>query len=190
MSADDISKIVETELTKLSSPEIADAIRPLLVPPKHHLRLFEYSPTHERFECWTILEHPPSDTGIAFSNFGFGPKLPWGLIGLSPGHDHYGMDSGWFTSLEDAFCDTWASDNLRIWNLIEEHADGKINVLASRLTGSEAMARLAPLQLQLPDKPDAKPFLEAFFAWPKYRTITEKDLRAERDSSTNRVAMP
>jgi len=52
--------------------------------------------------CWTVLEHQPSGTGIAYCEEGFGPDFPWGLVFLSGPHMSMGMDSAWFASLEDA----------------------------------------------------------------------------------------
>jgi hypothetical protein len=57
-----------------------------------------------------VLEHPPSNTGIAYSPQGFGPSDPWGLVSLSGDHMGIGMDSGWFPTLESAMRDSMAWD--------------------------------------------------------------------------------
>ena len=62
------------------------------------------------YVCWTILEHRPSGTGVAYREEGFGPEFPWGLVFLSGPHMNMGMDSAWFASLEDAVRESRAWD--------------------------------------------------------------------------------
>ncbi|CAG0933531.1 hypothetical protein TFLX_03094 [Thermoflexales bacterium] len=62
----------------------------------------------QTYPCWIVLEHKESNTGIAYCDYGFGPKDPWGLVFLSG--DSMGMDSGWFSSLEDAFRESMARE--------------------------------------------------------------------------------
>lgn len=73
-------------------------------------RRFDYGAPDQQFICWTVLEHPASNTGIAFSGQGFGPSYPWGLVFLSGPHMNIGMDCGWFVSLEEAFRESIARD--------------------------------------------------------------------------------
>jgi hypothetical protein len=54
-----------------------------------------YGPPGQKYTCWTVLEHRPSNTGIAYCEEGFGPSFPWGLIFLSGPHMNIGMDAGW-----------------------------------------------------------------------------------------------
>jgi hypothetical protein len=49
-----------------------------------------------------VLEHTESNTGIAYSEGGFGPHDPWGLVSLSGDHMGVGMDASWYTTLESA----------------------------------------------------------------------------------------
>ena len=65
-------------------------------------KLFDY----RFYENW-------ANTGIAYCPEGFGPRDPWGLVFLSGEHMSMGMDSGWFTSLEDAFRESsaWEGEN-------------------------------------------------------------------------------
>ena len=73
-------------------------------------RDWDYGNSGERFVCWTVLEHPDSNTGIAYCAQGFGPKHPWGLVFLSGPYMSIGMDSGWYASLEDAMRESMAWD--------------------------------------------------------------------------------
>src|SRR5260370_40435213 len=67
------------------------------------------------FVDWTVLQHHPSNTGIAYCLQGFGPSYPWGLVSLSGSHMNIGVDSCWFASLEDALRNSmaWDGPNLR-----------------------------------------------------------------------------
>jgi len=110
MNATDISELVERELLGITEPELVRRIRELLVHPYPVERVWDYGTSYEAFTCWTVLEHRPSNTGIAFCADGFGPSDPWGLVFLSGPLMSIGMDSAWFTSLEDAIRESAAWD--------------------------------------------------------------------------------
>jgi hypothetical protein len=101
---------VDLELQRIKDAKLAHRIRELLVPPYPIERAWDYGSPGEHFTCWTVLEHRPSNTGIAFCNEGFGPSYPWGLVFLDGPHTGIGMDSGWFASLEEAMRDSAAWD--------------------------------------------------------------------------------
>jgi hypothetical protein len=98
----DISSRVEQELKQISDGKLVNRIRELLATPYPVERAWDYGSRGEHFVCWTVLEHHPSNTGIAYCLQGFGPSYPWGLVSLSGSHMNIGMDSPWFASLEDA----------------------------------------------------------------------------------------
>lgn len=75
-------------------------------------RGWDYGKISERFICWTVLEHPPSNTAIAYCEQGFGPSNPWGLVFLTGEQMGIGMDSGWFSTLESAMRDSMAWDGV------------------------------------------------------------------------------
>lgn len=85
-------------------------IRELKVSPYPVSRAWDYGTVGQQFICWTVLEHPASNTGIAFCPEGFGPSYPWGLVFLTGPHTSIGMDSGWFLSLEGAIRGSMAWD--------------------------------------------------------------------------------
>ena len=105
---DEVSALVNREVAMTSDERLAEQIQWLLVDPYVVDRDWDYGKPGEQFPCWTVLEHYPSNTGIAYCESGFGPKCPWGLVSLSGPHMSIGMDSGWFSSLESAFKDSWA----------------------------------------------------------------------------------
>lgn len=105
-----ISALVEREILKISDPALVNKIRGLLVTPYPVERAWNYGKPDTWFTCWTVLEHRPSNTGIAFCSQGFGPSYPWGLVNLSGEQMSIGMDSGWYASLEDAMRESMAWD--------------------------------------------------------------------------------
>ena len=105
----DIERFVRDELDQMPGP-VAAAVQPLLVEPRMEERDWDYGPAGQRYPCWLVLEHPLSNTGIAYCDQGFGPGAPWGLLFLKGDHLSMGMDAGWYSSLEDAFRESMASD--------------------------------------------------------------------------------
>lgn len=93
---------VERELRAIRDPALLDVIRKHLVEPCPVEREWDYGAAGQTYVCWTILEHRPSNTAIAFCDQGFGPGDPWGLVSLTGPNMSIGMDAEWFTSLEDA----------------------------------------------------------------------------------------
>jgi len=61
-----------------------------------------------QYPAFIVAEFPDSGTGIAYSEYGFGPTYPWGLVWLE--RLGYGDDAGWFGSLEAAFRESMAWD--------------------------------------------------------------------------------
>lgn len=160
-SADDISQLVQIELDKISSPEIVVAIKSLLVTPRLHMRNWDYGKPGETLPCWMILEHHKSSTGIAYSDFGFGPKTPWGLVFLSDSDNWFGMDSGWYTSLEGAFCESVAARDLPAWNLIRQYEDGTKEIVETSLSSDTVIEKMNRLnEGRISTWP---------FQWPIYR---------------------
>jgi hypothetical protein len=109
VQAVDVSDIVEREILRIADSRIAARIRALAVTPYPVERSWDYGELGERYTCWTVIEHPESNTGIAYCVDGFGPSNPWGLVFLS-GHMNIGMDCAWYASLEDAFRESMAWD--------------------------------------------------------------------------------
>lgn len=76
-----------------------------LIPPEQHLRDWEYGASGERYPCWTVAKDLVTDAAIVYSVHGHGASSPWGLVFLSD--LCFGMDSGWFLRLEEAFVDSY-----------------------------------------------------------------------------------
>jgi hypothetical protein len=101
-NAKEIAKLVEREIAAILDASLQQRIRELVVTPYPVERAWDYGLRDQKYTCWTVLEHRPSNTGVAFCSQGFGPSYPWGIVFLSGPHMGIGMDSGWFLSLEHA----------------------------------------------------------------------------------------
>jgi hypothetical protein len=93
---------------------------------------------NEIFDCFIVFKDIHTNTGIVYSEFGFGPKNPWGLIFLSKMNS--GMDSGWFNNLFDCFMDTFAAGDLPIWILSKTGPDGNMIVIEKGMTIHQAFS--------------------------------------------------
>lgn len=105
----DIERIVQDELSRMDAA-LEAAVRPFLVAPHMERREWDYDTDGQTYPCWIVLEHDPSNTGIAYCAEGFGLRSPWGLVFLRGEHLSMGMDADWFESLEDAFRQSQACD--------------------------------------------------------------------------------
>ena len=105
VTAEKIQSLVEIELRSLSDDRLAARIRSLLVEPRIKLLEWDYGEPEQTYPCWSVLNHKERNVGIVYSEFGFGPERPWGLVWLSGAHTGIGMDSGWFDTFIDAFTD-------------------------------------------------------------------------------------
>ena len=112
LSARAVDALVEREVESIAQAEVVALIRSLRVPTRCELRPWDYGKEGEAYPCWIVLEHPTSNTCIAYCEEGFGPGSPWGLLFIRD-HLNIGMDSGWFTYLEDAVRESmaWEGEN-------------------------------------------------------------------------------
>ena len=124
ITATQIQALVEAELARIDDQRVITHIRGLLVEPTVVLRAWNYGIPGQTYPCWAVLNHPQSNTGIAYCEFGFGPRAPWGLVSL-PGASYMaiGMDSGWYPSLLEAYFESWASVELPIWRVFKQKGD-------------------------------------------------------------------
>ena len=109
LTASGVDALVDAQLAALADPALLSLIARLRVAPRKEIRPWDYGNPHE-YPCWIVLEHRSSDTAIAYCAHGFGPRAPWGLLFLTR-HLNMGMDSGWFSSLEEAVRDSFAMED-------------------------------------------------------------------------------
>jgi hypothetical protein len=74
--------LVERELESLSDARVLEHIRKMLVEPEVAFRAWDYGKPGEKYPCWTVLKHAASKTGIAYCEYGFGLRCPWGSCRL------------------------------------------------------------------------------------------------------------
>ena len=108
LTSKDIVELTQHELRKITKPDLVQRIQELLVSPYAVQRAWDYGNSGDTFECWTVLEHWPSNTAITYCERGFGPAYPWGLVFLTGDHMSIGMDSAWHVSLEWAMRESMA----------------------------------------------------------------------------------
>jgi hypothetical protein len=108
LTANQVSKIIQADLSKIKNPQALELIRTLLVPLRCEDRPWDYGEPGMKYPCWIFAEHQTSNTAFAYCEQGFGPRCPWGLLGISGEHLNMGMDSSWFSSLEDLVKDSQA----------------------------------------------------------------------------------
>ena len=104
----EIAAFVAAELASFKDSWLRENLSRCLVSPRSHMRTWGWSRLPEEFECWMIAESQKYDYGIAYSDFGFGPSRPWGLVFLS--HCNFGADYCWYPHLEEAFADSRFTD--------------------------------------------------------------------------------
>jgi hypothetical protein len=113
-AADQIVTLVREQLAHFSDTKVMTRVSDLLVAPRLVSRRWDYGQSGEMFDCWIVLEHRESNTGIAYCSKGFGPKCPWGLLFLEGDEQvmSIGSDSAWYIKLEDAFRESWAYEGI------------------------------------------------------------------------------
>jgi hypothetical protein len=137
-TAADVAAHVARELPTLADADVREALRSRIIPPEEHVRKWEWGAPGETYPCWTVVSDPATDTAIVYSEHGFGPSAPWGLVFIS--RPWFGMDSAWFRRLEDAFVDSFMAAGLPIWDVAVEDAPRTFRRLAASLTTDEAFA--------------------------------------------------
>ncbi|MFD2562866.1 hypothetical protein [Aquimarina rubra] len=118
-TAENIKQLVQQELLMITNPTVKNELVSLLVPkPIAHTRDWDYGVADDTYECWTIAMDEKTDTSIVYSDFGFGPKTPWGLV---PTNKLWiGADSGWFGNLMQCYLDSFSAGELPIWVVEKE----------------------------------------------------------------------
>ena len=156
-TATTVSALIEDELHRLDDPRVVDHVRSLLVPPQVQMRPWDYGAANDTYPCWLAFAHRPSNTGIAYCEFGFGPAHPWGLLFLEgSAHMSMGMDSGWFEHFLDAYFDSPASADLPIWRVFQGH-DFPGSPISGESGWEETWAKVMRLREEQPD--------QRFYCW-------------------------
>ena len=119
-SPESIQKKMRQELDTLADPRVSAHIQSLLIEPEPVMRPWDYGEEDQKYECWSVLVESDGNIGIAYSEFGFGPRAPWGLVRMSGDRSKHsmGMDCAWYSSFLDAYFESAASE-LPIWRVFK-----------------------------------------------------------------------
>lgn len=105
----DIIKEIQDQLGLFKNQELKEKIESFLIDPTLYHAIWDYSQNQDKYPCWLIIKSEKDDTGITYSEYGFSSEN-WGLMKLSDQPLHFGPDYYWFSTLEEAFLNSWMSD--------------------------------------------------------------------------------
>ena len=108
LSQSDVQDLLNKELEAIQDPSLVEQMKALLIMPNHMDREWDYGEEHRTHPCWTVMAHPMTNSGIAYSAEGFGPTHPWGLVFLSGDMMGMGLKAAWFETFEIAFKESMA----------------------------------------------------------------------------------
>ncbi len=100
-----IQSLVASQSALIKDRGTRDALLSCLVEPQPQTLEWPYGGGLETYQCWVVAELTPSGAAIGYSEQGFGPRAPWGLIWLDDANP--GQDSGWFRTLHEAYLDSF-----------------------------------------------------------------------------------
>jgi hypothetical protein len=100
-TAEEIRLLVEDAVRKIGDSIIVGGLRTFLIAPRAEMRTWDWQEPYARYSVWVVAESSQYDYGIAFSDYGFAPERPWGLVFSS--HDNFDADYCWYPSLEEAY---------------------------------------------------------------------------------------
>jgi hypothetical protein len=147
-----LKQLIAQELGTVADQRVQAHVRSLLVEPTPILRDWDYGQPRQQYACWGVLNHDPSNTGIAYCEEGFGPQRPWGLVHLS-GEDRMsiGMDSGWFETFMDAYFDSFAPTDLPIWRVFKTSPETSRLPISEEQNWRGAWAQIEELRARDPE---------------------------------------
>ncbi|MBC8050723.1 MAG: hypothetical protein H7X92_11355 [Chitinophagales bacterium] len=129
ISADYLKKLITIELEYVDDDRVLAHVQALLVQPYLEFRDWDYGEPGQQFPCWMVFRDSDSNKGIAYCESGFGPSCPWGLLWLGSQESRHlsmGMDSSWYSSLLDAYFESFAVTELPIWRIVKNRfSDGE-----------------------------------------------------------------
>lgn len=85
----------------ISPNRLAEVWNPFEIEPKSLFIGWDYL-ENTTFRSWLVYFNRKTMHGVVYSEFGFGPKNPWGLISLSETPPRSGMDCSWASDFSSA----------------------------------------------------------------------------------------
>jgi hypothetical protein len=103
-SLEEFTSLLGAEISRIGSPNRRAFVEGILIPPYQSQLHWEYG-ADEPVQVWTFGDLGERDVVAQYSRGGFGARgSPWGINFRTS--SHFGMDSGWYPSLE-ALADDW-----------------------------------------------------------------------------------
>lgn len=93
-SANEVRDLVEAELSRIGNAEVVRGIHTFLIEPRMEMRFWDWEKAPKKYPVWVVAESSRYDYGIVFSDYGFAPDRPRGLVFLS--HRNFDADYCWF----------------------------------------------------------------------------------------------
>ena len=103
-TSDEILSLVKSELAKIQDANVLDGLRTFLIDPCLEMRVWDWQRPIKRYPVWVVAESSIYNYGIVYSDYGFAPEHPGGLVFSS--HDNFDADYCWLPSLEAAYRDS------------------------------------------------------------------------------------
>ena len=110
----EVQALVDREIAKIGDGNVLQGLRGFLIEPRMEMRTWDWHKPLRTYPVWLVAESSVYDYGIVFSDYGFAPEHPWGLVSLSV--MNFDADYHWLSSLEAAYRDS---------RLIEEYEESK-----------------------------------------------------------------
>lgn len=108
-------KLLDKEMESISYLPARKWVKEHLVKPWQKTLLWEYG-NQEPFQAWVFANFQERNVVAAYcSDGGFGALgSPWGIIFSND--DYFGMDAGWYSTLESLIMDGWV-DTPKGWSV-------------------------------------------------------------------------
>lgn len=110
----EVQTLLDNEIAKIHDANVLQALRSFLIEPRLEMRTWDWHKPIRMYPVWVVAESSRYDYGIVFSDYGFAPEFPWGLVFLS--HKNFDADYCWLSSLEAAYLDS---------RLVEEYEEDR-----------------------------------------------------------------
>ena len=100
-----VRSLVVSQVDRIKDRGTREQLQECLAEPRPQTLQWAYGGGLETYQCWVVAGFAPSGSGIGYSEQGFGPRTPWGLIWLD--REDCGQDCSWFTTLHEAYLDSF-----------------------------------------------------------------------------------
>lgn len=100
-TTEEIQLLVEEAVGKIRDPIIIEGLKTFLVLPRKEMRTWDWNKPYTKYPVWVVAASSLYDYGIVFTDYGFAPERPWGLVFSS--HDNFDADYCWYPSLEETY---------------------------------------------------------------------------------------